>query len=525
MTTYVTDSTPSDAELITRVRGGDLQAYGELFDRHREAAHRFARQLVQSPDSDDLVAEAFTKVLSVLKSGGGPDIAFRAYLLTAVRRLHIDRIRDAARVEPSDDLQRFDTGSDFEDPAVEGFERSAAARAFTSLPERWQLVLWHLEVEGQKPAEIAPLLGLGANSVSALAYRAREGLRQAYLQMHLADGAGEQCRWTTEHLGAHVRDGLSKRDSAKVAEHLDECHRCSGLYLELSEINSNLAALLAPALLGSAGAAYVAGGQGLATGSLLGWMSRLKNSVSSGPGPAVAAAIAAAVVVVGVVAAIALTGGNGGGVANSQGLVVGSDPPGGTVAGSTTQSPAQPSVEPTGSASSPGRATPSQSTTQPAAATGTTSTGSTTNPTTSTPNTPTQSPTLPLPTQTITTAPSTPPPTTVDLSVNTSLHPRGGVGSYADVVVDVGQSGGTVGSISLTISLSLPSFDISGEGWACTASDGSQTWHCTAPGNSGFGGVYGTVVFQHGQPVTSTVDAANNDDPNPDNNSSTDSLP
>ena len=109
--------------------------------------------------------------------------------------------------------------------------------------------------------------------------------------------------------------------------------------------------------------------------------------------------------------------------------------------------------------------------------------------------------------------------------MNTSLHPRGGVGSYADLVVDVGQAGGKVGSISLTISLTLPSFDIGGEGWSCTASDGSQTWRCTTPGNSGFGNVYGTVVFQHGQPVTSTVDAAHNDDPNLDNNTSTASMP
>ncbi len=28
----------SDAELISRVRGGDTEAYGELFARHRDAA-------------------------------------------------------------------------------------------------------------------------------------------------------------------------------------------------------------------------------------------------------------------------------------------------------------------------------------------------------------------------------------------------------------------------------------------------------------------------------------------------------
>ena len=43
------------------------------------------------------------------------------------------------------------------------------------------MVLWHTEVEGQRPAEVAPLLGMSPNSVSALAYRAREGLRQAFV--------------------------------------------------------------------------------------------------------------------------------------------------------------------------------------------------------------------------------------------------------------------------------------------------------------------------------------------------------
>ena len=178
---------PSDAELISRVRGGDLAAYGELYERHVDAARRLARQLARGPDADDLVSDAFAKVMTVLQNGGGPDVAFRAYLLTAVRRLHIDRIRSQSKLTTSDDMTQFDPGVPFHDPAVAGFESGAAAKAFASLPERWQLVLWHLEVEGQKPADVAPLLGMSANSVSALAYRAREGLRQAFLTAHLAD--------------------------------------------------------------------------------------------------------------------------------------------------------------------------------------------------------------------------------------------------------------------------------------------------------------------------------------------------
>ena len=251
---------PGDAELIAAVRGGDVDAYGELFARHVDAARRLAGQLAGPGDADDLVSDAFTKVLTVLQRGGGPDLAFRAYLLTAVRRLHVDRIRSGSRLRPVDDLTPFDPGVPFHDTAVEGFDNATAAKAFASLPERWQMVLWHTEVEQQKPADIAVLLGMSANSVSALAYRAREGLRQAFLSMHAADPDDVDCGWTRDHLGAYVRGGLSRRDVARVDDHLEDCRACAAVYLELTEVNSGLAALLAPLLLGTAGAAYLSSG-------------------------------------------------------------------------------------------------------------------------------------------------------------------------------------------------------------------------------------------------------------------------
>lgn len=256
-------ATASDAELIVVVRGGDAQAYGALFERHRGAAMHLARQLVSEPDADDLVAESFIRVLTALQNGKGPEEFFRAYLLTSIRRLHIDRIRAGQRVRATDDEAELDRAVEFIDPAEMRFEQGAAATAFAALPERWQLVLWHLDVEGHKPADVAPLLGMSPNSVSALAYRAREGLRQAYLQSHLAPSLHASCRATTGMLGAYVREGLSHRDVVKVETHLDDCSRCTGLYLELAEINGNLSGILGPALLGSVFTGYVAAGTGV----------------------------------------------------------------------------------------------------------------------------------------------------------------------------------------------------------------------------------------------------------------------
>jgi RNA polymerase sigma factor (sigma-70 family) len=255
----------SDAELIAEVRAGKLASYGTLYERHTGAAHNLARQLARSSsEADDLVSEAFAKVLDTLRSGKGPDTAFRAYLLTALRHTAYDRTRKERRVDLNEDMTQVGGAAaealtvPFSDTAVAGLERTMAARAYAQLPERWRAVLWHTEIEQQSPAEVAPLLGLTANGVSALAYRAREGLRQAYLQVHLQENAEERCRACAERLGAWTRDGLSKRERAQVESHLDDCGNCRALAAELADVNGGLRAVIAPIVLGGAALGYLA---------------------------------------------------------------------------------------------------------------------------------------------------------------------------------------------------------------------------------------------------------------------------
>ncbi len=283
---------PGDAELISAVRGGDTRAYGLLFERHVAAAQRLARQLAPGPDSEDLVAEAFAKVLVLLQRGGGPDLAFRAYLLTTVRRLHVDRGRARARVKVTDDLTPYDAGIPFRDTAVEGFECAAAARAFASLPKTWQLVLWHTEVEGQKPAAVAALLNMSPNAVSALAYRAREGLRQAFLSMHVAEHADAGCRWVGQNLGSYIRGGLSRRATRNLETHLKQCRPCAATHLELTHVNQSLSDLLAPALTVPAAVSWVASTVGIVVG-LLG---RIRDFVATHVASSVAGAAATTVI-------------------------------------------------------------------------------------------------------------------------------------------------------------------------------------------------------------------------------------
>jgi RNA polymerase sigma factor (sigma-70 family) len=244
--------------LIARARTGDVEAYSTLFERHREAATRLATQLARAPsDADDLVAEAFERVLRQLRQGKGPDVSFRAYLLTTLRHAHFRQHRAEKVVVPTDDAAILDQTMDEPDRVLSAFDNAAAARAFASLPERWQMILWHVEVEAQRPAQVAELLGMKPNAVSALAYRAREALRQAYLLQHVADAPDESHVAVLELLPALVRKKLGRRDEQKVRRHLAGCVTCSAAYAEVSEMGSRLSVLLGPVILGAASGPYL----------------------------------------------------------------------------------------------------------------------------------------------------------------------------------------------------------------------------------------------------------------------------
>lgn len=307
----------SDSELVSDVRSGTLDAYGTLYERHVHAAQNLARQLSRSQaESDDLVAEAFANVLDALRGGKGPEDGFRAYLLTALRHTAYRRAKRAQRVVLSEDMTVVSgaTGAaaealtvPFTDTALEGLEHSMVAQAFARLPERWQTVLWHTVIEQQKPADVAPILGLKANGVSALAYRAREALRQEYLQMHLAEIADSECTAVLDRLGAWVREGLRKRERAQVELHLDECDRCAALAMELRDINETLRVVVAPIVLGGAAIGYLAAtaAGGAATGAAVGGA----GAAASVPRQLLGVGAGGTVIATAIVLALTLTGG------------------------------------------------------------------------------------------------------------------------------------------------------------------------------------------------------------------------
>lgn len=256
----------SDTELISSVRLGDPSAYAALYARHAAAVRTVAGYYTtDAATADDLTSDAFERMLRMLRSGRGPDVSFRAYIYTVVRRLALEHAEGARQVQVTDDFAPFEGLEPVIDPADGGFESRMVATAFGGLPERWQAVLWYLEVERMRPAEIGVMLGLSANGVSALAYRAREALRGAYLQAHVSGEAERRgCAAVRGLLGPWIAGSLSARDSRRVEDHVGTCEECAAIADELRDVGRGLRVVIAPLVLGGVAAAGLIAGSGSA---------------------------------------------------------------------------------------------------------------------------------------------------------------------------------------------------------------------------------------------------------------------
>ncbi|MEV8175633.1 sigma-70 family RNA polymerase sigma factor [Microbacterium sp. NPDC079176] len=302
ITTDPSTDTRSDAELADATRSGDARAFAVLWQRHSEAGLRAARAVTRSIDPDDLVSEAFTKTFSAMQNGGGPTDGFRAYLYAA--------IRNAAATwggkQKDIPIEFIEEIPDEAPDAIEQLsDKTMLAAAFKNLPENHRTLLWYLEVEGMKPREIAPLMGLTPNAVSALALRARDGFRHAWLDALIADPSRpEECRWACGRLVRRSRRPVSRHERPRLESHLEGCAGCTIIARDIDTASSKLRAVLLPLALGSAGAAaYAALEPGAAaSASVIGPSAALRTrrvltiGIAAGSAVALAATVAVAMV-------------------------------------------------------------------------------------------------------------------------------------------------------------------------------------------------------------------------------------
>jgi RNA polymerase sigma factor (sigma-70 family) len=174
-TTITAPARPTDLELLERVRGGEHHLFGELWNRYNGWAHHVARNVTARYEAEDIVQEAFAKVLNSLRNGNGPTQGFAHYLRTAIRNVAATwggRDSRATFVPLNEEVH---AGS-YE---IEIADLGDLEQPFRSLPERWQHVLLLTCLQDLPMATVAREMDMTVGAATALAARARKGLRIA----------------------------------------------------------------------------------------------------------------------------------------------------------------------------------------------------------------------------------------------------------------------------------------------------------------------------------------------------------
>lgn len=176
-----------DARLVARIRSGDTEALGELYDRHAAAALAVAlRVTADRQEAEDVVHDAFVVVWRKIARFDPERGSLRAWLMTIVRNRAIDRVRarrPAIEIEDADERSLLRTGPN---PTWEqALQRTSAAEvraALDSLPGEQRQAVELAYFEGYTYREVAQVTGVPPGTASG-----RMRLALAKLREVLAD--------------------------------------------------------------------------------------------------------------------------------------------------------------------------------------------------------------------------------------------------------------------------------------------------------------------------------------------------
>jgi RNA polymerase sigma factor (sigma-70 family) len=166
----------ADADLVARCRQGDQEAWSELVNRFSRYVFAIATRVYRlaEHDAEDVFQDVFARTYEHLDELRD-DAALRPWIGTLTRRLCVDRLRAAARVEPSEEM--IDPRD--EEDAFETLEDSLMVHeGLRALPEECAEILDRFFARDQSYRTIGEELGLPPGTIASRISRCLTKLRR-----------------------------------------------------------------------------------------------------------------------------------------------------------------------------------------------------------------------------------------------------------------------------------------------------------------------------------------------------------
>jgi len=170
-------TTGTDEELIERTLAGEISAFEDLVERHRDVVFRTAARIVGPDDADDVTQDAFLRAFHRLGQFRGT-AAFRTWLLQIAHNAALNTLARTRRRPPEETSEPAEIPD--RDPVrqpVKELERRERQRRLElkleALRPDYRSLLVLRDLEGLSYTEISEVLEMPLGSVKGRLHRAR----------------------------------------------------------------------------------------------------------------------------------------------------------------------------------------------------------------------------------------------------------------------------------------------------------------------------------------------------------------
>jgi len=172
----------TDGALVRAAKSGDASAFGELYERYRDAIYRYCLSRTGTAhDAEDLTSDVFVKALHSIDRYQDRGLPFVAFLYRIARNAAIDRSRTLKQPLSVDELVTQPASrQNVEADAMLAVDRSILLAALTKLKTEHRDVVVMRFIEGYSALEVAAALGKTEGAVRTLQHRALERLRKEF---------------------------------------------------------------------------------------------------------------------------------------------------------------------------------------------------------------------------------------------------------------------------------------------------------------------------------------------------------
>lgn len=171
-----------DVELLRIAQDGNVDAFGELYERYAQRVFRFLyAHLDNRLDAEDLVGDVFLRVWRSLPKYQEQGVPFLAFLFRIARNALIDHYRRSGKSKQNvsiDDITLRDGEPELGDTVTANLEHEELRQTLGELREDYRTVLVLRFLSELSPDETAAVMGRSAGAVRVLQHRALAALRK-----------------------------------------------------------------------------------------------------------------------------------------------------------------------------------------------------------------------------------------------------------------------------------------------------------------------------------------------------------